>query len=54
MSHGGPKGQLADKGGGTYEGAGEFSMGGTWRIEIEASKDGGTPTVGRFDLEIKQ
>ena len=53
MSHGGPKGQLADKGKGTYEATGKFSMGGTWRIEIEASKGGGTPTVGRFDLEIK-
>ena len=54
MSHGGPKGQLAGKGGGTYEGAGKFSMGGTWRIQIEASKDGGTPTTGRFDIEVKQ
>jgi hypothetical protein len=54
MSHGGPKGQLADMGGGTYEGEGKFSMGGTWRIEIEASKGDGTPTVGRFDIEIKQ
>ena len=54
MSHGGPKGQLADMGGGTYEGAGTFSMGGTWRIEIEASKDGSTPTTGRFDIEVKQ
>ena len=54
MSHGGPKGQLEDVGGGTYEGAGKFSMGGTWRIEIEASQEGGTPTTGRFDLEVKQ
>jgi hypothetical protein len=54
MSHGGPKGQLADMGGGTYEAAGKFSMGGTWRIEVEASTGSGTPTVGRFDLEIKQ
>jgi nitrogen fixation protein FixH len=54
MSHGGPKGQLADKGGGAYEGTGKFSMGGTWRIQIEASKGGGTPTTGRFDIEVKQ
>jgi hypothetical protein len=54
MSHGGPKGQLADMGGGTYEGAGKFSMGGTWRIEIEASAGGDPPTTGRFDIEVKQ
>lgn len=54
MSHGGPKGQLEDMGGGTYEGAGKFSMGGTWRIQIEASTGGGTPTTGRFDIEVKQ
>jgi YtkA-like protein len=52
MSHGGPKGQLADKGGGSYEGEGKFSMGGTWRIQIEASKGGGTPTMGRFDIDV--
>ncbi|MGA7731456.1 MAG: FixH family protein [Chloroflexia bacterium] len=53
MSHGGPKGVLADKGGGIYEATGSFVMGGTWRAEVVATKDGGSRTVGIFDFEVE-
>ena len=53
MSHGGPKGVLLDRGGGIYEATGSFVMGGTWRAEVVATKDGGSRTVGIFDFEVK-
>jgi YtkA-like len=53
MSHGGPKGVLADKGGGIYEATGSFVMGGTWRAEVVVTKDGGSRTVGIFDFEVE-
>ena len=53
MSHPGVAGVLADKGGGIYEGTGNFVMGGTWRVEVIATKDGGSRTTGTFDIEVK-
>jgi hypothetical protein len=53
MSHGGPKGVLLDRGGGIYEASGKFVMGGTWRVEVVATVDGGSRTVGIFDFEVK-
>jgi nitrogen fixation protein FixH len=53
MSHGGPKGTLADKGKGIYEATGTFSMGGTWRLGIEVTTTGTSKTTGEFDIQIK-
>jgi hypothetical protein len=53
MSHPGVGGVLADKGGGIYEGTGNFVMGGPWRVEVVATKDGGQRTTGTFDIEVK-
>lgn len=53
MSHPGVGGVLADKGGGIYEGTAKFVMGGLWRVEVIATKDGGMRTTATIDIDVE-
>lgn len=53
MSHGGIAGDMVDQGGGRYQASGSFSMSGTWRAEVKASKEGVNPKTQSFDLPVR-
>ena len=54
MRHGPLTGLLTGKGGGIYESTARFSMGGTWRIQLIATRqDGSSRTIGIFDIDVK-
>ncbi|MEO5951364.1 MAG: FixH family protein [Chloroflexia bacterium] len=53
MHHPGVGGTLTPKGNGIYETTGKFAMGGIWRVEVVATKDGGKSTTGTFDIQVK-
>jgi len=53
MTHGGISGDMVDQGGGRYQASGSFSMSGTWRAEVKASKDGTNPKTQSFDLSVR-
>ena len=51
MSHGGMRGQLAEAGGGTYQGRGSFSMRGLWRLTVSATKSGASSEQ-TFEVDV--
>lgn len=53
MHHPGVGGTMTPKGNGIYETTGKFAMGGIWRVEVVATKDGGMRTTGTFDIQVK-
>ena len=53
MTHGGIAGDMVDQGGGRYQASGSFSMSGTWRAEVKASKEGANPKTQSFDLPVR-
>ncbi len=53
MGHGGISGDMVDQGGGRYQASGSFSMSGTWRAEVKASKEGVNPKTQSFDLPVR-
>ncbi len=53
MSHAGIDGELAPQGSGRYQAGGALSMGGTWSVTVNVSKEGLPSKTQAFDLPVR-